>query len=187
LARAKEQLETCFRFFEGVSPYWAIGADHLEFLKSLLAGDLSGIMGGASAAAAAPETATTSATADGPNNAAGSGHLRSATAGSSADIASTGGHSVTAGVVDRLTVSRAEAKETSSAFLTTDSGMNTVWLDAESLSAVEEATVKSLSKMSLLHQTTTSIADKPKTGSKKPLPPPVPVSMSSQEARSQPR
>lgn len=68
------------------------------------------------------------------------------------------------GVVDRLTVSRAEAKETSSAFMTTDSGMGAVWLDAERVSAIEEATVKSLSKMSLLHQTTTSMADKPKTG-----------------------
>ncbi|KAG9065490.1 hypothetical protein KI688_001778 [Linnemannia hyalina] len=169
LARAKQQLETCFRFLDDVSPYWAIGGDQLQFLKSLLAGDLSGIMGGESAAAAtaASETATT-AMADGSSADPGSGgHQRGAINDSSSDSAGSAGQAV----VDRLTVSHAGVNETSSAFLTTDSGMSTVWLDAESLGAVEEATVKSLSKMSLLHQTTTT--DKPKTGSKKPSPPPA--------------
>ncbi|KAF9137713.1 hypothetical protein BGX30_009970 [Mortierella sp. GBA39] len=159
LACAKQQLETCFRFLDDVSPYWAIGGDQLQFLKSLLAGDLSGIMGGESAAAvtAASETATTT-TADGSSANPGSGgHQRGAINDISSDSAGSTGQPV----VDR-----------SSAFLTTDSGMSTVWLDAESLGAVEEATVKSLSKMSLLHQTTTT-TDKPKTGSKKPSPPPA--------------
>lgn len=165
LARAKQQLETCFRFLDDVTPYWAIGGDQLQFLKSLLAGDLSGIMGGASAATAtaASETVTT-ATADGSSLDPGpGGNQRSAITGGSSDSAGAAGQAV----VDRLTVSDVGVNEMSSAFLTTDSGMNTVWLDAESLGAVEEATVKSLSKMSLLHQTRT---DKPKTGGKKPSP-----------------
>lgn len=165
LARAKQQLETCFRFLDDVTPYWAIGGDQLQFLKSLLAGDLSGIMGGASAAAAtaASETVTT-ATADGSSLDPGpGGNQRGAITGGSSDSAGAAGQAV----VDRLTVSDVGVNEMSSAFLTTDSGMNTVWLDAESLGAVEEATVKSLSKMSLLHQTRT---DKPKTGGKKPSP-----------------
>ncbi|KAG0285159.1 hypothetical protein BGZ96_010532 [Linnemannia gamsii] len=191
LARAKEQLETCFNFFESVSPYWAIGADQLVFLKSLLAGDLSGIMGeaSASAATATPETvtapATAPATADGSKNTAGSGQERGAITDGSADTVSTGGHSVNVRVVDGSTVSRAEAKEMSSAFLTTDSGMGVVWLDVESLGAVEEATVKSLSKMSLLHHTTTSTTEKHKTGSKKSSLSPLPITSSSQGVGSQ--
>ncbi|KAF9902877.1 hypothetical protein EC991_004389, partial [Linnemannia zychae] len=69
LVRAKQQLATCFRFLEDVAPYWALGSDQLQFLRSLLSGDLSGIMGRGTPAAAAGSgpTASITATSASPN------------------------------------------------------------------------------------------------------------------------
>ncbi|KAG0373290.1 hypothetical protein BGX24_011895 [Mortierella sp. AD032] len=152
LARAKQQLETCFHFLEVVTPYWALGGDQLQFLKSLLSGDLSGIMGGGASPATAasgqttPST-TTPATSDESYSVSTSVHP-TGEAASSGSYAKEGSSAIM-GEVDRLMASKGldGASGTSSAFLTTDSGMNTVWLDAESLGAVEEATVLSLNKM----------------------------------------
>ncbi|KAK3837384.1 MAG: hypothetical protein J3R72DRAFT_198344 [Linnemannia gamsii] len=169
LARAKQQLETCFHFLEVVTPYWALGGDQLQFLKSLLSGDLSGIMGGGASPATAasgqttPST-TTPATSDESSSVSTSVHPTGVTA-SSGSYAKEGSPAIM-GEVDRLMASKGPdgASGTSSAFLTTDSGMNTVWLDAESLGAVEEATVLSLNKMSMLHT-----SDKPRMN-KRPTP-----------------
>ena len=133
--------------FEDVALHWALGGDQLQFIKSLLSIYLS--VGPVIGSSAIPiESHNVSVFGYGTKTTRDSIlYQENANPGSTA----------AGGATYQLPVSKMEG----SAFLTTDSRMNMVWMNSESRGAVEEVTVLSLSKMSML-----PTADKPSSSKK---------------------
>jgi len=129
LTHAKEQLGICFRFLEDITPYWAMSGEQHRLLKRLLSGDMSFME-----VREAPNSGEATKANDGIAAFPDSGLPES----SQADM-------------DKVSAPK-PGSGTSSALLTTDSGFVVFLTQPEMQAPLEQATLLSLSRLSMLEK-----------------------------------